>query len=91
MTRMTREFSLVLLGAGMLTAAYMLWPEPDPDTKANEQAEKRVGGHSGRVHAFIWIHSAGGARTSYASSLSSGNVARSGIGSTAARVGGGST
>ena len=27
MTRMSREFSLVLLGAGLLTAGYFMWPE----------------------------------------------------------------
>jgi hypothetical protein len=38
MARMSREFSLVLLGAGLLTAGYFLWPEEDPLKKANEQA-----------------------------------------------------
>src|SRR5262245_52947609 len=40
MTRMSREFTLVLLGAGVLTAGYFLWPEDDPARKANEQANQ---------------------------------------------------
>ena len=38
MTRMTREFSLVLLGASALTAAYFLWPEQDFEKRSEEQA-----------------------------------------------------
>jgi 3-deoxy-D-manno-octulosonic-acid transferase len=91
MTRMTREFSLVLLGAGMLTAAYLMWPEPDLEKKAEEKAAARVGGRSGHVHTLIWIHSG-----SYGSSYSSrpaalSSVSRGGFGGTAGRVGGGTS
>lgn len=93
MTRMTREFSLVLLGAGMLTAAYMMWPEPDQqerEKKLDEQAQARVGGrthHSGM--ALLWIHSSGG-RTGTVGSRPAGvaSVSRGGFGGTAGRVGG---
>ncbi|QEL20994.1 hypothetical protein [Limnoglobus roseus] len=68
MTRMTRDFSLVLLGAGILSAGYFLAPSPDLEAKADEQAAERVGGgerdSSGRYHyrpgyAMIWVHSGG--------------------------------
>lgn len=95
MTRMSKEFSLVLLGAGMLTAAYLLWPEPDPEAKANEQAQQRAGGSTtGRVHGFIWISAMGRgpSPTRAGASSSPGSYARGasgGFGSTAARAGGG--
>ena len=87
MTRMTREFSLVLLGAGMLTAAYMLWPEQDQEAKANEQAQQRVAGTSGRMHGFIWIHSSGlGTSTSRAGAYTnSAGVSRGGFGGASPR------
>lgn len=44
MTRMTREFSLVLLGAGLLTAWAVAKPERDFEKQADEQAEDRVFG-----------------------------------------------
>jgi len=90
---MSREFSLVLLGAGMLTTGYFLWPEQDLDAKANEQAEKRVGGGTSRGHTFLWIHAGGYGSTSPRMGSytgSAGGVSRSGFGGTAARVGGGS-
>jgi len=34
MARMSREFTLVLLGSSLLTAGYFLWPEEDPVRKA---------------------------------------------------------
>jgi hypothetical protein len=34
MARMSREFTLVLLGSSLLTAGYFLWPEEDPVKKA---------------------------------------------------------
>jgi hypothetical protein len=63
MSRMGREFSLVLLGAGVLTAGYFLAPSPDADLeqKADQQAAARVGGGSttGRhyYHPIVWVHS----------------------------------
>lgn len=89
MTRMTREFSLVLLGAGMLTAAYSLWPEQDLQAKVDQQAQARVGGRSGyHSHTLVWIHSGGYGWTSRPAAMAS--VSRGGFGSTATRVGGGS-
>ena len=34
MSRMSREFSLVLVGAGILTAGYFMWPEQDFEKRA---------------------------------------------------------
>ena len=65
MTRMSREFSLVLLGAGLLTAGYFMpGPEKDFEKKADEQAEKRVGGRprtTGGTFIFIGHFGGGGA------------------------------
>lgn len=93
MTRMSREFSLVLLGAGILTAGYYVWPEQNFDKQADAQAEKRVGGRprSGGG-GFIFIGHFGG---SGASSVSGGrspamaSVSKGGFGSIGGRVGGG--
>lgn len=70
MTRMSKEFSLVLLGAGILTAGYFVAPtaEEEMEVKAEEQAAHRTG-HSThhRVHGvpmFLWLHSPGYAGTS---------------------------
>ena len=37
MARMTREFSLVLVGSGILTAGYFLYPEDDIEARQKEQ------------------------------------------------------
>jgi hypothetical protein len=97
MSRMSREFSLVLLGAGMLTAGYFMAPSPDDELekKADEQAAQRVhanngqGGHY-RPHGFflLWAHSpayaggAAGGRSPAMSTVSRGGFG--GIGHTAA-------
>jgi hypothetical protein len=81
---MTREFSLVLLGAGVLTAGYFLWPEEDAkiQAQANEKMGRQVAGtrmHHGYVPIFIhtgrWA--AGGAPPA-----ASGAVSRGGFGGT---------
>ena len=64
MTRMSREFSLVLLGAGILSAGYFAAPSPDEELekKADEQAAARVGHSHGshRTHGmFLFVHSPG--------------------------------
>jgi hypothetical protein len=46
MARMTREFSLVLLGAGVLTAGYFMWPEEDLNARAEEKAGEQVASSS---------------------------------------------
>lgn len=59
MARMTREFSLVLLGAGVLTAGYFLWPDEDLNARAEEKAGEQVassstsGGRTYRSGGFI--------------------------------------
>jgi hypothetical protein len=64
MTRMSKEFSLVLLGAGVLTAGYFAIPpvEEEMELKAEEQAAHRTG-HTGTHYRtggmFLWIHSPG--------------------------------
>ena len=65
MTRMSKEFSLVLLGAGILTAGYFMVPtaEEEMELKAEEQAAHRTG-HTTyhRTHGgmfFLWVHSPG--------------------------------
>src|SRR5437870_5463879 len=68
MTRMSREFSLVLLGSGILTAGYFL--APDPADAMADKADKQVGDrvaandqnrrhYYGGSHVFIWAHSPG--------------------------------
>jgi hypothetical protein len=48
MARMSREFSLVLLGAGLLTAGYFL-PEPDPVQLAADEA---TGGNTNSNNSY---------------------------------------
>jgi hypothetical protein len=63
---MSKEFTLVLLGSGVLTAGYFAVPsaEEEMDKKAEEQAAERTG-HGSRYHhrgvGFIplFIHSHG--------------------------------
>ena len=66
MSRMSREFGLVLLGAGILTAGYFSAPAPEEEMekKADEQAAERTG-HDSRSHhrshgfvpLFLFVHS----------------------------------
>jgi hypothetical protein len=94
MTRMSREFSLVLLGSGLLTAGYFMWPEEDIQKRADEQAHNRLGGNGHRTHhgGFIFIGHFGssGSMTGTGRSPAMANVSRGGLGSTGARVSGGS-
>jgi hypothetical protein len=50
MTRMSREFSLVLLGSGILTAGYFVAPEEDLNDRADRQAVQQVAGEQGTRH-----------------------------------------
>jgi hypothetical protein len=67
MTRMSKEFSLVLLGSGILTAGYFTVPpaEEEMEKKAEEGAAHRTGHstyhrhHYGHVPLFLWVHSPG--------------------------------
>ncbi len=93
MTRMTREFSLLLLGSTMLTGGYFLWPEQDFEKRSEEQAQQRVGGHgstSGRSHIVYIGHFGGAGSISGAGrSPAMASVSRGGLGSIGGRVGGG--
>lgn len=67
MTRMSKEFTLVLLGSGILTAGYFTVPpaEEEMEAKAEEQAATRTGHSSSSYHRyhtgglFLWVHSPG--------------------------------
>jgi hypothetical protein len=86
MARMTRELHFVLLGAGLLTAGYFLWPEEDPMKVANEQAARGGGGdpaRSARIHPVVFFH--GGRPSARATSITS----RGGFGRTGAGISGG--
>ncbi|MFM8273649.1 MAG: hypothetical protein ACKODX_15165 [Gemmata sp.] len=94
MTRMSRELTLTLLGAGLLTATYFAWPDEDYSKEADKQAEKRVGGRprSSGGGTFIFIgHYAGGGGSSVrgGSPAMGSSVSRGGFGSVGGRVGGG--
>lgn len=92
MSRMGREFSLVLLGAGILSAGYFVAPSPDAELekKADEQAAARVNGNNNagttthRTHGFvplIWLHSPMYAGTATGRpAATTGAVARGGFG-----------
>ncbi len=61
MTKMSREFSLVLLGAGVLTAGYFAAESIDAklEEKTNEQAATRTGHRTHGGGFFLFIHSPG--------------------------------
>jgi hypothetical protein len=90
MTRMSREFSLVLLGAGVLTAGYFMWPEPDFEKRAEEQARQRVGGRTGGG-MLVFIHTGGGGAysTTGGRGATMASVSRGGFGGIGGRVSGG--
>jgi hypothetical protein len=91
MARMTREFSLVLVGSGVLTAGYFLYPDEDLEAKQKEQVEQQLGGQANNQRnghhvyrpGFIWIHtgawSSGGGYGSRAPAMG-GNISRGGFG-----------
>lgn len=92
MTRMSRELSLVLVGAGLLTAGWYVWPEQNFEKEADAQAAKRVGGRSRSGGGFIFIGHFGGSGASSVSggrSPAMGSVSKGGFGSIGGRVGGG--
>jgi hypothetical protein len=89
MTRMSREFSLVLLGSGILTAGYFLAPDPADElaAKADEQIGNRVAANDqnrrhyyGGTHMFIWAHSPGYTSRYGGSSSAMSGVSRGGFG-----------
>lgn len=87
MTRMGREFSLVLLGAGVLTAGYFAAPSPadELEKKAEDQAAAQVGHDTSRGtyrHGgmFLFIHSPGYAGGYGSRSPAMPGVSRGGFG-----------
>jgi hypothetical protein len=90
MTRMSREFSLVLLGSSMLTGGYFLWPEQDFEKRAEEQAEQRVGGRTTNGSHVVFIGHYGGSSSMTGRAPAMASVSRGGLGSIGTRVGGGS-
>ena len=85
MTRMGKEFTLVLLGEGVLTAGAFAWPEDDAEEKANKAAQQQVGGNTnGRHHgmAFIYLGRFGGGGYGNSSVARPGmaNVSKGGFG-----------
>ena len=92
MSRMSREFSLVLVGAGILTAGYFMWPEQDFEKRAEDQARQRVGGQRSGGGMLIFIsHSSGGSYSATGGGRGAvmGNVSRGGFGSVGRGVSGG--
>ena len=98
MTRMSREFSLVLLGSGILTAGYFLAPSPEAELekKAEEKAAARVGHDTtthhrrhGMVPLIFFVHSPGYAGGSYGRAPASPTVSRSGFGGVGRTMGAG--
>ena len=93
MTRMSRELSLVVLGATVLTGAYFAWPDRNYETEADKQAERRTGGRSHRGGgAFIFIGHFGGGPSSVSGrgrSPAMASVSKGGFGTVGGRVGGG--
>lgn len=65
MSRMSREFSLVLLGSGLLSAGYFTAPSPEEemDRKSEEQAADMTGNNSNQSRGyrpgmfFLFLHS----------------------------------
>jgi hypothetical protein len=91
MARMTREFSLVLVGSGILTAGYFLYPEDDIEARQKEQVEQQLAGNNNnqtqrRYHTrFIWIHTGAwgpsGMTGSRPVAMGGGHISRGGFGS----------
>lgn len=88
MARMTREFSLVLVGSSILTAGYFLYPEEDLQAKQDEKAQQQVAGNNAhhRTHygpGFIFIPIGYGRAYNGGTSrpvAMGGNVSRGGFG-----------
>lgn len=92
MARMTRELSLVLVGSGILTAGYFMYPHDDLEAVQQEQVAQQVAGNRHTTHrtgsTFIWIPTGafgrgytGGSGTVGRSVAMGGNVSRGGFGS----------
>jgi hypothetical protein len=96
MARMTREFSLVLVGSGVLTTGYFVYPDEDLEARQKEQVEQQLAGNAGNAngnpqHArhpyrvgYVWLHPMGWSSGGYSSSrppaMGGGHVSRGGFG-----------
>ena len=93
MAHMSREFQLVLLGAGILTAGSFLWPDPSiidvAENKANDPDGDggNSGGRRGRIGYVMFLHTRSAPSRTMLSSSSP--TVRSGFGSSGARFSGG--
>lgn len=92
MTRMSREFSLVLLGTGILSAGYFSAPshEEELEQKAEAHAARQTGHTttSHRVHTpLIWLHTPGYAGSYSGRSAAHPTVSRGGFGGAGRAVG----
>lgn len=92
MARMTREFSLVLVGSGILSAGYFLYPEDDIEARQKEQVEQQLAGNNNNNQhhrhyrtGFIWIHTGAWGPAGYTGSrpvaMGGGHISRGGFGS----------
>jgi len=87
---MSREFSLVLLGAGVLTAGYFVFAEDDKlFAKEEDQAKSQANGshnRSGYHGGLIFLHSGGYSGGRSSSPAMASGVARGGFGSIGAHT-----
>jgi hypothetical protein len=89
MARMSREFSLVLLGAGLLTAGSFFWPEEDLESRADAAVQQQVASSTPRRHpsgTLIFLHTSTYRGPSTSSPVRAGGIMRSGFGGTGASV-----
>ena len=92
MARMSREFSLVLLGAGVLTAGYFAFRDDNElFAKEEEQAKQQAAGtRHGHYHGgLIFLHGGGYTGGRSASPAMASGVARGGFGGIGAHTAGG--
>ncbi len=94
MTRMSREFSLVLLGSGLLTAGYFAWDNEEKiAADMDKQAQKRVGGNGTATHRpggmLLFISHGSTSSVTSGRPPAMASVTKGGFGSIGSRVGGG--
>ncbi len=82
MARMSREFSLVLLGSGILSAGYFLFQDNEElAAKEDEQVRQQVGSSNGRhSHVPLMFFYHGGYSSARSSPALGGSVASRGFG-----------
>jgi hypothetical protein len=87
---MGREFSLVLLGGGILTAGYFHFSDDtELRAKEEEQAKHQISGSHGGYHGgHIFFIGGGGYGSGTRSAAMGSSVSRGGFGGIGARAGG---